>query len=312
MEKEDFNMKKLFVTAIIFLMMLTLTACVKKNNSDINSAEVKIYYIDASSSKIVTENYTPTETVKEKEVGELLAALKQAPKNVLYKSALPDTVTINEYTFNEDGGLTIDFDAAYNELKGIPEILCRASIVKTLSQVSGVDYIQFNVNGQPLKDSNGEVVLSMTEDEFIESVGDETDYKVSLYFTNENGNALMEHVTNIYYSGTSSLEELVINQLINGPTEIGLYHTIPEGTVLIDVSTKDGICYVDFNEKFLDNTKGINDDVVIYSVVNSLVNLPNINKVQFYINGEIQKTYREKIPFDGFFERNLAIIKDSE
>ncbi len=238
--------------------------------------------------------------------------LKKAPKSVLSKSALPDTVTVNKYDLSKDGGLTIDFDTAYNELTGIPEILCRAAIVKTLGQVSGVEFIQFNINGQPLQDSNGEVVSSMTADEFLESIGDETNYKVSLFFTDKKGDTLIEYVTNLYYSGTSSLEELVVNQLINGPTETGLYQTIPEGTVLLDVNTKDGVCYVDFNEKFLDNTKDINDKVVIYSVVNTLVELPNINKVQFLVNGQVQKTYRENVPLDGLFERNLDLVRDSQ
>jgi len=293
--------------------MITLTACDNngKNNSDDKSA-VKIYYIDANTSKMVSENYTPIETEKEKMVEELLNALRQGPKKLVYKSALPETVTIKEFSFSEDDRLTINFDSTYNELTGISEVLCRAAIVKTLCQVSGVEYIDFIVNEQPLKDSNEEVVRPMTGDDFIESIGDETNYKVSLYFTNKKGNALIEYITDIYYSGTSSVEELVINQLINGPTEIGMYPTIPEGTILIDVSTKDGICYVDFNEKFLEIVEGITDEVVIYSIVNSLVELPNIKKVQFLINGKIQKTYQENTEFDIFFERNLKIIDGSK
>lgn len=88
--------------------------------------------------------------------------------------------------------------------------------------------------------------------------------------------------------------------------------TIPDGTELLNVSTKDGICYVDFNEKFMDKMEGIKDEVVIYSVVNSLVELSTINKVQFTINGEIKKNYREGISFDGLFERNLDLVEGSK
>jgi len=306
-------MRKRLVITIFVLLMITLTACDNKgkNNSEDKSA-VKIYYIDANTSKIVSENYTPIETEKEKMVEELLNALRQEPKKLIFQSALPETVTIKEFSFSEDDRLTINFDSNYKELTGISEILCRAAIVKTLCQVSGVEYIDFSVNEQPLKDSNEEVVRPMTGDDFIESIGDETNYKVSLYFTNKKGNALIGYITDIYYSGTSSVEELVINQLINGPTEIGMYPTIPEETILIDVSTKDGICYVDFNEKFLESVEGITDEVAIYSIVNSLVELPNIKKVQFLINGKIQKTYQENEEFDVFFERNLKIIDGSK
>jgi germination protein M len=137
---------------------------------------------------------------------------------------------------------------------------------------------------------------------------------VKLYFANKTGDGLVEYATDIYYNGTGTIEELVINKLINGPTATGMYDTIPEGTVLLDVNTKDGICYVDFNEKFLDQLPDISDEIPIYSIVNSLVELPNmkINKVQFKINGEVQASYRENIEFDGFFERNLELIEETK
>lgn len=311
-EKEWMMMKKQMVYTMIFLLMMLLSACDNNDYDQDKSAEVKIYYIDTNSSKIVSESYTPNESEKEKLVEELLIALKQGPKNVIYKSALPDTVTIKGFKIDGDR-LIINFDVAYNDLKGIPEVLCRATIVKTLSQVNGVEYIEFNVNDQPLKDSNGVVISRpMTDEDFIENIGDETNYKVALYFTDEGGKVLIDYITNVYYTGSSSIEELVMNQLINGPTEIGLYRTIPEGTILLDISTKDGICNVDFNEKFLEDITNVDDEVVIYSVVNTLVELPNINKVQFTINGEVQKTYREDIAFDTFFERNLTLLKDSK
>ena len=37
---------------------------------------------------------------------------------------------------------------------------------------------------------------------------------------------------------------------MKGTDEKGYYNTIPEGTKLLSVSTKDGVCYVDFNKEF--------------------------------------------------------------
>ena len=141
-----------------------------------------------------------------------------------------------------------------------------------------------------------------------------TNYPVSLYFANKKGDGLIESTANINYNGTGSIEELVIKQLINGPTEIGMYPTIPEGTTLLNVTTKEGICYVDFNEKFLEKIPEITNETAIYSVVNSLMELPkrNISKVQFLINGEVVPTYREAFAFDGYFERNLSLIKSTK
>ena len=307
-------MRKRLTLTIILLLCILLTACSHKKDTDTTdqTTEVKIYCLDTKTSDIVSENYTPISTTKEALVGELLEALKQTPKNIVYKSALPDNVTVLDYAFSVDNGLTINFDSTYSSITGIPEVICRAMVVKTLSQIDGVDIIEFNVNGQQLLDSNGAVVGLMTGDTFIENIGDEINYKVSLYFANEEGTKLIKYISDIYDTGTVPIEEQVINQLINGPTAAGMYRTIPEGTILLNITTKERICYVDFNEKFLEKVPNVDDDVVIYSVVNSLVEVPDINKVQFSINGESLKTYRENIAFDGLFERNLSLAENGE
>ena len=299
---------------MLLLIFLSLAACDKdKENPSDQTSEYEIYYINSKTSEIVSEKYYAVSTTSDQLIEELLKALRVEPKNVVYKKALPDNVTIKDFTFSKaDGQITINFDSNYNDLVGIPEVLCRAIIVKTLSQIPGLEYVVFSVSGQPLKDSSENVVKLMTEDDFIQSSGAETSYKVSLFFANEDGDALVKSEMNMYYTGSDSIEELVIKQLINGPIEKGFYDTIPEGTTLLNVTTKEGICYVDFNEKFLEKISAITDDVAIYSVVNSLVGLPDINKVQFYINGDVRQTFRDNTVFDGLFERNLSIIEGSE
>ncbi|MDF2943921.1 MAG: hypothetical protein K0S01_2779 [Herbinix sp.] len=308
-------MKKPLAVILVFLFALMLGACNSSNNDKAieDKSVVNIYYIDTKTSGIVSETYQMIGTEKEHQVEELIYMLKKAPENVVYKSALPENVTIKEFNFDEDGQLTVNFESTYSDLTGISEVMCRAAVVKTLSQVTGVDFIVFNVNGQPLMDSD-QVVGLMTEEDFIDNTAADTNYPVKLYFANENGDALIEYTTNINYNGTGTIEELVVNQLINGPTEIGMYDTIPEGTTLLNVSTKEGICYVDFNEKFLDKLPNITDKIAIYSIVNTLVELPvpDINKVQFTINSKVQKTYREGTDFDVSFERDLSLIEGSK
>lgn len=309
------DMKKCFGFALVLLLVfVSFAACngKDKDKASDQSNKYKVYYVDNKTSKIVSEYYTAKGKSKEELVKELLAALRKDPQNIVNKKALPDSVFVKNFSFSKDGQLTINFDESYDELKGIPEVLCRATIVKTLSQIPGIEFIVFSVNGQQLRDTSGSVVGIMTADTFIDSTGAETDYKVPLYFASKDGKKLIESRTNIYFSGKVSIEELVLKQLINGPTEKGMYGTIPEGTTLLNVTTKEGICYVDFNEKFLDKIPDITDDVAIYSVVNTLVELPNINKVQLMINGSVEKIYRENTRLDTLFERNLSLIKDSK
>ncbi len=302
-------MKNTGVLILMLLMIISLGACDNQKKASDKASEVSIYYIDSKTSALVSETYQMISEDRDEQIEELLYMLKLNPENLLHKSTFTDIVKVKEFTFNEDSSLTINFEPNYNELSGINEVLCRAAIVKTLSQIPGVEYIQFAVNGQPLIDPNGNLVGIMTKEDFIDNTGTET--KVKLYFTNKAGDALVEHITDITYTGTGSLEELVLDELMKGPTQIGMYPTIPEGTDLLQVEMKEGVCYVDFNNKFMEKIPELKDEIAIYSVVNTLIELPYISKVQFLINGEVQPVYGDGITFDGFFERNLSLIEES-
>ena len=156
----------------------------------------------------------------------------------------------------------------------------------------------------------------MKAGDFIDNTADSEYYtqsaSVSVYFANEDGTALRESHRQVLYNGNITIEQLVIEQLIGGPIEqesaAGMYATIPAGTQLSKINTKDGICYVDLNEKFLEKLDGVQEQVVLYSIVNSLVELPNVNKVQIRIGGELRKTY-QSVEMPEMFERNLDLIE---
>lgn len=286
-------------------------ACSSKAKKTPDANAVDVYYINTKTSALASESYDLSGTNKDDQIKELLMMLKKTPDNVLYKSALPEGLVIN-FSYDKNGSLVINFDDSYSNVSGVTEVLCRAAIVKTISQIKGVEYIQFSVNEQPLK-VDGNVVGPLTAEDFVDNTETSNSYyKVKLYFANKKGNGLIEYLTSIKYTGTESIEELAIQQLINGPTKAGMYSTIPEGTVLLNVSKTGGICTVDFNEKFLEKLPNISEKVAIYSVVNTLVELPDINKVQFTINGKVKKVYWEDMQFNVPFESKLGLIKNAE
>lgn len=299
---------------LLILIGILAIGCSNDNDleqDNIAEAPMQIYYTDTNSTKIIGVDYKPTGKTKEALVEEFLDALSTDPADITMKKAKPEDVKVLQYTFNEGGILTINFSSDYSSLTGLNEILCRATIVKTLSQIEGVDYIEFYINGLPLMGNNDKPVGFMKETDFIDDTDAEKVY-VKIYYSNEEGDALVESNLLITYNGNRSIEQMIIQQLINGPIEDNMIHTMPVGTELIKVTTKDNICYVDFNKKFLDKVPGIEDEVVIYSVVNSLDELSTINKVQFTIDGATRATYGDKIPFDGLFERNLEIVEESK
>ncbi|MDF2803934.1 MAG: hypothetical protein K0S61_3837 [Anaerocolumna sp.] len=306
------NNRNLSLCFLIFIGMLLLCGCQKQSNDDKQKSEESdtfVYYIDKDETKLIAKQFKPKASSREEQVKEYMEALSSIPEDLALEQVIPDDIKF-EFDYNDSNRLTISFNSSYGNLTGIREVLCRASIVKTLCQIKEIEDIEFYVAGQPLKKSNEKVVGAMKDTEFIDDSSAEN-VVVNIYFPNEEGNKMVSSILIITsFDGNISIEKLILNQLINGPIEKKMKKAIPEGTELINVRTKDGICFVDFNEKFLDKVEGVKPEVVIYSVVNSLVQLTTINKVQFTINGESKKIYREDIPFGSSFERNLELIEE--
>ena len=59
--------------------------------------------------------------------------------------------------------------------------------------------------------------------------------------------------------------------------------------------------FVNLDNTFLTGTVNTIEAIPIYAIVDSLAELPNVNKVQILINGETNKKYREAISLDTFF-----------
>ncbi|MBR6396890.1 MAG: GerMN domain-containing protein [Lachnospiraceae bacterium] len=310
-------MKNKILSFLLVLCILTmvLAGCGKnKTGQDIITPDsYRIYCINNGITKVAYE----VKEVKADSVTDyidlLFKELKADPSDVTLRKAIPDEVTIRDYSL-ENGELTVNFESNYQLITGIEEILRRTAIVKTLTQIDGVDYVAFTAGGQPLMDSAGLPIGFMESGDFIDNTGGETNYlqtvTITLYFANEEGNGLVTSRHQVEFDGTISLENLVVRQLIAGPLpeETGMQSAMPHGTIINKVTKKDGICYLDLNGMFLEDLPGVTDEVVIYSIVNSLAEISGISKVQFMVNGEVQKKYRENIPFDGLFERNLDLV----
>ena len=101
----------------------------------------------------------------------------------------------------------------------------------------------------------------------------------------------------------------MVEELIAGPSgqKEGLYPVINSESKFINILTKDGICYVNLDSSFLTVVNNVSTEVAVYSIVNSLVELDNINKVQILVNGEVPSTFSNST-----FERNLDYVTTLE
>jgi len=141
---------------------------------------------------------------------------------------------------------------------------------------------------------------------------------IRLYFANEDNTRLKLEIRYIPITeakkSTSSLATAVVNELINGPgTGSGLKPTIPEGTKLrAPVAVNAGIATVDLTKEFVDKHPGgkAAEQITLFSIVNSLTELKDIQKVKFLIEGKSRKEYKGNFQFDALFPRSPSLISN--
>ena len=133
--------------------------------------------------------------------------------------------------------------------------------------------------------------------------------EIVLYFSNneyiETGNEDLDKVLpekrTIEYNNME-LEEAIVRELLKGPESKELSTSIPDTVELLDVKVEDKTAFVNLSEEGL-NGSSLQEDLTIRQIVNSLVELDSVDKVQFLINGEESESLMGHLditePFNG-------------
>ncbi|MBD5465616.1 MAG: GerMN domain-containing protein [Lachnospiraceae bacterium] len=243
----------------------------------------------------------------------LFGKLREVPENAELHQTITKEMGLESFSLS-DGRLTLRFGDGYKYLSPTSEVLTRAAIVRTLCQIEGIEYISFMVGGAALLDAGGTPVGVMTAEQFVDNEGQEINAyekaSMTLYFATEDGEHLKEYTKEKYYNSNISLEKLVVEQIIAGPGREDMGSpTVNPDTEIISVAVRDGVCYVNFSDDFLIQYYNVSAEVTVYSLVNSLVELNNVNKVQISVNGDSNQVFRETIDLSATFERNLEIME---
>ena len=295
---------------LLLAVPLLMAGCRKQQQVD--ESGYRIWYINQDETCLKYENKELQSKNEEGLLREMMEVMRETPTDDELKPVIPEDVTLLDFDF-EHNQLYLDFSPEYKKMPKVYEVLCRAAIVRTMGQIDGVEYVDFQVNGEPLTDLEGKEIGLMNEDQFIENAGEEINaYKtadLTLYFANKAGDKLVGQRVAMEYNSNISLEKLIVEQLIAGPPFEGAYPTIPSETKLLNISIKDNICYVNLDEGFLGTGYNVIESILVYSIVNSLIENTDAQKVQISINGETNRMFRESINFDTIFEKNEGLIE---
>lgn len=306
-------MKKKVCVILCLVCTILIAACASGEQPEEGTY---IYYMNTTGDTLQKKNYEIQGLDTEEIVKDMLKEMKKSPEDIELKSVLPKDVKVQHIQMKEKH-LELYFNEAYAKMKKSREVLCRAAVVQTLTQVEGIDFVSFYVGDEPLRDANGELIGLMRNEDFVQNIDSALDsYQVTslnLYFANKDGTALQcEKIGNVRYRNNTSIEKLILEQLMKGPSSGKTKATIPKETKLLGVSVKDGICYVNLDSGFLAEGYNQKPEVTIYSIVNSIIEGGNATRVQILIDGSVEAEFKGSIKLDRPFEWKPELIEEKE
>ena len=291
-------MKRKIMMLLGCLLCVLLVGC---NVKEQQSEEMYIYYLNADGNALLQESYP-------------LMDVEGVLDKIKMHTLLPKGVEIEQYTVDRLQ-LQLYFNEAYEEMNTSTEVLVRAALVQTMTQLPNVEFVSFYVESEALRDNDGNVIGVMTAQDFVQNTGSSIDsYQTTdlrLFFADKEGKQLKEtRKSNIRYNANTAIERLVLEQLMKGTGASGVQSVIPKTTKLMGVSVKDGVCYVNFDSKFVTDSYDLNPEVTIYSIVNSIIANASVTKVQILIDGASDVVYKNIVDLSKPLEWNVEIIKE--
>ena len=260
----------------------------------------EIYYVDNITQMLKAENVIMDSEKQNEQVLSLFKKLSGIAKTEERSGVVPRGLEINSISI-DNGTLTIDFNAVYNSMTAGEELAFRAAAVYTFTSLDFVDYLLITVDGNELKTANGMSMGKLGREDVImngDISAEPTNYEIlTLYFENSEGSALSTEIREVQVNPNLPVERYIVEQVIAGPEDESLRSTVPYDTKIRDISTADGVCYVDLSVEFVNKQLGLEKDALaaVYSIVNSLCEIEDVTKVQFLIEGEKLDSYRNVI-----------------
>ena len=111
--------------------------------------------------------------------------------------------------------------------------------------------------------------------------------KLTLYFPNSEASGLISTDRTVVVTDQEVIKTM-FSELANPPS--GMEKPLPKGTTLKSAIVKDGVATIDLSTEFQKNFAGgsTGEQMTIYSIVNTLTTLSNVQSIQFLLDGKKQ------------------------
>ena len=270
--------------SVIFILSGCSWFSTKEGNSDVDAC---VYYIEGNGTTLVEMDVSLPDGSHKEKVEYLINQLLNPPEgkqSPLCKGTKVISVRI------EDEIVTVDFTKEFSNQEDTRYTLAPAALAKTLCSLEFISGVDIRVEGSAALGVDGTPIGIIMESDVLDIslTTQPTKKTVVLYFADGMGEGLSVERRDVEVAASSTVEKVVVEELIKGPKNSDNISTIPAETKILSVETKNRVCFVNLSKEFEDRYQGgtAGEVLTIYSIVNSLTELDTVGTVQFLIEGE--------------------------
>lgn len=266
-------------------ILLLLTACaIQPENA--RTDPVDFYYCSAqqtygdSTGTLAVESHQQADG--EEDIDGLLSRYLQGPQTEGLRSPFPKDLQIEDWALRS-GVLTVVLNDRWLSLSGQDKTVAQACLVYTVTQLPEVNAVKIFC-----EEAENGVLLSRESFLLYDDSATSDQVTVKLYFSDSKGRYLVEERRSRSFRFEDEIPAYIIDQLLAGPQNSSSLAVLPEGTNLLQVGVVQGLCTVDFSEAFLTNRPMTHAGarLTVFSVVNALTELPEVERVRFLCVGQ--------------------------
>ncbi len=132
--------------------------------------------------------------------------------------------------------------------------------------------------------------------------------EIKIYFASLGQDEKFSYEKRTIIAGSPNIAvENAVKELLKGPHKSFNFPVIPPGTKLKGVEIYENLAKIDLSQEFLENSleSGVLDEYVIYTIVNTITQIPDVEGVIFLIEGKRIRIY-------GSVDLSIPAIKDED
>lgn len=269
------------------MALLLLAGCGGSDNENNNTgaaeSSILLYYVNDDWTGFSPENIDEDQLATvENRIDTVITEFLEGGGTSSMQSPVPYGMTYQRYTYDDRDTVNLVFTVDWESSDEYRVVLCKAAFVRTLCQLEGVDTVTYEL--VDIVDSTNVVKEEYTESSYAD-IGDilASESEQDIYMPDSMGQKLVKKTIVIDRSSAKSVETQVLDALVREYE--GTVTPFGGRTAVKNVEVDDGVCTVTFNEYFAMGKTGVDNEIAVYSIVDSLVEIDGIRRVKLTIDG---------------------------